>query len=298
MKENIYDLISEKGVKYTVEYVAKDEARYAHSYGKAWLNFREGKIQESKNLLSYLEKNQPENTTLMGNCRYLRGHIALYEMKRRKAIEEFKLSIEYYEQKSIYENMFHAYLGIAVAQMDIGNMVLADEALQHALTNFKITTNSGVFSLDNVNLTKTHKKGIAQYYMVRKRYELITGNLPAALINAENSLIFYETVGSINGQANALSDIGFIHMLTGHYDHGWKYTLRAQSLIMKLEDEKKYIYNQLNVLIYLRCNGLLARDYNYLVQEIEKWIVEYHDNQLNEYLQKVLTMTCEKGEAK
>lgn len=287
--ENIYDLISTKGIKYTTEYISNHEKRYKHSYGKAWLRFNEGNIQESKDLIKYLLNEQPD-TKLLGNCFYLNGYISLYELNRHDAIKEFEKSISEYEKISAYLNMFYSYLGIAVAHMDSGDMNSAKQALHEAITNFKVATNWENFSIDNADLSSKHHRGLAEYYLVRKRYDLMNGDMDQALINSANSLIFYRAVGSVTGEANALSDLGFIYMLTGDYNHGWEYTIKAQGLIIKLDDEKKFIYNQLNILIYLRCHGM---DYQYLIEDIESWIVQYHDNKLHEYLKKVLALSCD-----
>lgn len=278
--DDIYELISKRGLKYATKYIRDNKTRYRHTYADAWVNFNNGHIKDSKESIDYL-MNETRDPKIIGNCHYLRGYISLRELNHTTATNDFLKSIQEYTKISAYENLFYAYLGLSVSYMDSGDIIQSEGSLHHAITNFKIISN---------DLNKKYHRGLAEYYMVRKRLELLKGNLPNALINAENSLIFYRSIESKTGESNALSDIGFIHMLIGNYDLGWEYTLKAQSIIIKLEDDKKFVYNQLNILIYLRCHGM---NYQYLIEEIENRIVTFHDNKLQKYLNRVLELSCD-----
>lgn len=285
---NIYTMLAEKGPKHTLEYMMSRNTRYEDSYQKAWILYRNNENAEAKRLVKKLLKS--DNMKIVADSYYLQGHIDFFERSYITSIQNFKSANAIYEKNSLYENMYYAQLGIATCLIDLGSIDESDKVLRKAIIWFEIATQRGVMSLDSDKMSRSEKIGLAQYYLVRKRYEFYRGNFDLALINAENCMILYDSVGSKNGKADIMIDVGFFHMLLGQYDDGWDYTFQARVLVNELNDSRKQAYLLLNDLLYRKCYE--KKDYSLILKEINRRIVVLHDRHLNSQLQKVLNCEC------
>jgi tetratricopeptide (TPR) repeat protein len=261
---NIYEMLRTGGPKTTLSYIMSKDERYKITYEKAWTLYRNLQMSESRNLIYKLMGT--DNDKLLADCYYLLGHIAFYEHSYLASIDYFNKANLKYEKLYLHENLFYSWLGISICQIDMRYMDESETSLSNAIMHFKIASQAGVMTLDKSQLKRKEMIGLAQYYLMRKRLELAKGNIKEALMNADNCRIFYNAIGSKNGEANALSDLAYINMILGNVEAGLKYAFEAQHMIVELNDEQKYVHNLLSFLIYFKCNKI---PYDTIVKKIE-----------------------------
>ncbi len=286
---DIYTMLAEKGPKYTLNYMTNEETRYKDSYERAWTLYRNSQLAEAKAIVKKLI-GYDKDKKLVADSYYLSGHISFYEHDYIHALESFRKSLVIYSELSKHENMYYSYLGVAICLIDLGHMNEAHDTLGKAIKNFEIATQVGIMNLDRTKMKRNEKVGLAQYYLVRKRFELKKGNIEDALLNAEYCMSFYNSIGSKNGMADAMIDVGLFNMMLGRYNEGWKYTFQARIIVNELSDSRKLAYLLLNELIYRKCYE--KRPYDLILDEINRQIILFHDNQLEHQLRRVLNSKC------
>ena len=127
------------------------------------------------------------------------------------------------------------------------------------------------------------------YLTHRQKIAFLKEDYRQALSYSARKLESARPLGYRHLLADAFSDHGFYQMLNGNYDEGLALTEEAAVLIKAIEDKDKHYYNQLNMLLYTRCQGSnTAR----LAKEVDHWAKKQSDVVLQEFLSFVLAWPC------
>jgi tetratricopeptide (TPR) repeat protein len=229
------------------------------SYFAAWQDFRSGDYHKATVVTDQLVNKNPSDDALRGHVCYLK---ALLETKNdtETAISYLECAAAAYSNADMKKDRDNAE--IALIRLYLQEDQVADAERELAL---KEDRTSG------------------QYYHLRSRLAYKEGDYLSALELGEKCYLAFGEEGDTARAAQALNNQGLYLILLGHFDEGFKTTLKAQEGITRHGDVDQYFYTLANLILFQR--GKNQRQPDHLINMIRERLKKEPDKDLENLLE-------------
>ena len=242
-------------------------------FGMAWAKFEAGDLVGAELGCNALLAKRSLPEKMAANSAFLLAYLEARTGRYDESMQHFHYALDIYENIGHHGNIFRSYLGLAEVAMYLNDM---DGAL---------------YNLDQAWIVnEIAAKPLGQYYHLRAKHAFLEKDFDLALHFSKKRYEAHREDNYRNGMANALSDIGFYLILTGHPDQAFDKTMEAQELLNKTGDEDTHYYNLINFILLRRCEG---RSVNSMVESVQIWIQKVNDMNLKNYLEFAMDFECE-----
>ena len=253
-------------------------------YGLAWAAYSRKDLGEAERLVTDIIISNPSPRRMV-KSKYLHGLILLNQHRYKHSIQacEEALVVARDNLDPPRRRTDEARIHLVLAQAFIERKHILEAEKHLHLVHGK-------------NKDQSIHKGI--YYQLQSRVAFYKRNYVGGLGFALAMLDSYENApeddaGDLmkKGVAHALSDVAFFLILTGDLAEAENKTNQANELLESIGDSNRLIWNRLNMLMLLKCNG--DSRYLSLVTEINAYAEKQGDQELIDFLTFALDWHCD-----
>ena len=226
-------------------------------YVDAYADYRSGRYEVAQRKIFGVLSLKNLNLSLEGSCHYLLGVIQSERRQYLEGLGSLSRASEIYREIGARRNLYLTGLIMAKTYLSMGYYSEAEQAIDEAYIQYEMDGESEIQHLGWLFTVKT-------IHALRKK------DFSSGLEFATRSVAEYEKSDDNDGLANAYSNLGFSYLLNGELSEGLIYTTRAQDMYFAQQDEKKHIFNLVNIVLLQKFLGNGDVD-PYILNRIRGW---------------------------
>jgi len=271
-----FGVMVEEGIQAAQKFVYSFTPRTSEElFQQAWVDYRSGNYEKAtRKAYSILAEDEIKDH-LRANCWYLLGYVSWETGESEAALGFFRKAYPVYEAHPDLQNLYQVTLALSKTYLNLGDLETAEEMLQLAMNHYKVDggkyiPNLGEFYATAIDLAAAQNDIEASFQLAKKRFEIYKGGEQLDLL------------------AEALSDLGFWYAAVGCDDNAQHYTLQAEDVNFKLQDETRHTYNKINWLLIHRLQGHTCS--TQAVGNIQQWAKIRKDSRAEFFLNLALSI--------
>jgi tetratricopeptide (TPR) repeat protein len=276
LRPKVYQILNEEGLEAALSYLGNPGKKSSpeQTFQMAWLKYREGKFAEAQTMAHELLSNESITVKIEADCQYLLGHLATETGKSQEAITHFLVAQSIYEDLNRPQNLYVNTLGMTKALILSGDFDQAEDHLEKALGYHEAAPRQTKYE-SFLQLSILFHERLGEYPQVLRLVEEVLKRFH----NSQNEDLY----------AEALSTKAYSLAALGDYHASLELSLRAGYEFFRFGDERQYMFNMVNFVAILNCQGESVQS---LSSKIEAYAEKNQDAFLLQHLESSLALEC------